>query len=174
MRVRPSDSAISVKLGVVAIPSGSTVERLRVVVVAVTMSAHVEKLVLGSLWGGMVQLGDSALETLPLSQIVVGTVGIGRIRLVYKTKIGRGEIKGSSVGCGFILQEVSCDCGVVEVRAGAISDTGGKRAAGYSSPKRKRILGEHCEDATLSLELLKCSNQVFEISSCKGRLTKSL
>lgn len=66
MGVGPYDGAVSVQLGVVAVPGRGAVVRLRIVVVAVTVSAHIEQLVLGAMRSFAIELSDLMLEALPL------------------------------------------------------------------------------------------------------------
>lgn len=80
MSVGPSDRGVSVELGIVAVPCGRPIVSLRIIMVAVTVSAHIEQLVLGTARSLAVELGHLVLETLPLTHIMVGLdSGIGWI-----------------------------------------------------------------------------------------------
>ena len=115
--VGPGDGAVPVQLGIVAVPRGRAVVSLRVVVVSVAVSAHVEQLVLGAARSLAVELGDLMLEALPLGQVVVRMEGgVGWICAVDEAEICGHEIESASVGRGFVLQEVPCDCSVIDVR----------------------------------------------------------
>ena len=84
--------------------------------VAIAVSAHVEQLVLGATGSLAIELGDLVLETLPLGLIMVGPKGgIGGICAIDEAKVRGHEIEGASIGRGLILQEVSCDGGIIDV-----------------------------------------------------------
>ena len=113
--VGPSYGAVSVQLGVIAIPCRGAVVGLRIVMIAVTMSAHVEQLVLGATGSVAIELANLVLEALPLSKITMGVKsGVGRIRAIDEAKICGHEIKGASISRRLILQEVTCDSSVVD------------------------------------------------------------
>ena len=104
MSVGPCDGAVSVLLGVIAVPCGRAVVSLRVVVVAVTVSAHIEQLVFDATGSLAIELGYLVLEALPLSQIFVGMKsGISWICAIDETKISGHEIKCACIGRGLIL-----------------------------------------------------------------------
>ena len=116
MSIRPSDGAISVELRVIAVPRGRAVVSLRIVMVAVTVSAHIEQLILGATRSLVIELSNLTLEALPLSQIMVRMKsGIGWICAIDETKVCVHEVKGASIGRGLILQEVSRDGGIIDV-----------------------------------------------------------
>ena len=84
--------------------------------IAVTVSAHIEQLVLGATRSFTIELANLMLEALPLSKIVVRMKGgIGRICAIDETKICGHEIENASIGRGLILQEVSSDCSIIDV-----------------------------------------------------------
>ena len=104
MSIGPCDGTVSVQLGVIAVPCGRAVVGLRIIVVAVTVSAHVEQLVFGTTRSLTIEPGYLVLEALPLSQILVGMKsGIGWICAIDETKISGHEIKGARIGRGLIL-----------------------------------------------------------------------
>ena len=116
MGVGPGDGAVPVQLGVIAVPGRGAVVGLRVVVVAVTVSAHIEQLVPGAMRSFAVELGDLMLEALPLGQVMVGgKSGIGWVCAIEETKVCGHEIKSAGIGRGLILQEVSGDGSVIDV-----------------------------------------------------------
>lgn len=115
--VGPSDGAVSVQFGVVAVPCGRAVVSLRIIMVAVTVPAHVEQLVFGASRSLAVELSNLMFEALPLSQVmVVIEGGIGWICAIDEAKVCGHEVEGASIGRGLILQEVSSDCSIVDVR----------------------------------------------------------
>ena len=84
--------------------------------VAITMSPHIEQLVLRATRSLAIELANLTLEALPLSQIMVGmNGGIGRICAIDETKICCHEIESAGIGRGLILQEISRDCSIVDV-----------------------------------------------------------
>ena len=116
MGVGPGDGTVAVQFGVIAVPGGGAVVGLRVVVVAVAVPAQVEELVRGAGRGGAVELGELVVEALPLGVVAVGTEGgIGGVGAVDEAEVWGCEIEGGGVGGGLVLQEVSCDGGVVDV-----------------------------------------------------------
>ena len=115
VRIGPSHSAVSVQLRVIAVPCGRAVISLRIVMIAVTVSAHVEQLVLGATRSVAIELADLVLEALPLRKITVGVKsGVGRIRAIDEAKVYGHEIKGANIRRGFILQEVPCDSSIID------------------------------------------------------------
>lgn len=48
--------------------------------------------------------------------MVGGKSGIGWVCAIEETKVGGDKVKGAGIGRGFILQEVSRDGGVINVR----------------------------------------------------------
>lgn len=116
MSISPSDGAVSVQLRVIAVPRGRAVVSLRIIMVAVTVSAHIEQLVLGSTRSLAIELSNLTLKALPLGQIMVGMKsGIGWICAIDETKVCVHEVKGASIGRGLILREVSRDGGIIDV-----------------------------------------------------------
>lgn len=104
MSIGPCDGAVSVQLGVIAVPCGRAVVGLRIVVVAVTVSAHIEQLVFGTTRSLAIELGHLVLEALPLSWILVGMKsGIGWICAIDETKVSGHEIKRARISRGLIL-----------------------------------------------------------------------
>ena len=84
--------------------------------VAVTVSAHIQQLVLGARWSLTIELGDLMFESLPLSKVMVGMKsGVGWICAIDEAKICGHEVEGASIGRGLILQEISRDCGIIDV-----------------------------------------------------------
>ena len=117
MGVGPGDGAVAVQLRVIAVPGRGAVVGLRVVVVAVAVPAQVEELVLGAGRSVAVELAELMLEALPLGPVTVGTEsGIGWVCAVDETKVCGHEIERGGIGRGLILQEISGDGGVVDVR----------------------------------------------------------
>ena len=108
MSIGPVAGAVSIQLGPIALlphqlrPSGATdvfayipgrgsVESIGYVMIAFTMSTHVEHLVLNMAAALTVQAKDLILESLPLSLFVVGVkFRIGIVCPVDKTKIHGG------------------------------------------------------------------------------------
>ena len=104
MSIGPCDGAVSVQFGVIAVPCGRAVVSLRVIVVAVTVSAHVEQLVFGTTRSLAIELGYLVLEALPLSQILAGMKSaISWICAIDETKVSGHEIEGARIGRGLIL-----------------------------------------------------------------------
>ena len=104
MSVGPCDGAVPVLLGVIAVPCGRAIVSLGIIVVAVTMSAHIEQLVFDTTRSLAIELGHLVLEALPLSQIFVGMKsGVGGICAIDETKVGGHEIKCARIGRGHIL-----------------------------------------------------------------------
>ena len=104
MSIGPCDGAVAVLLGVIAVPCGRAVVGLRIIVVAVTVSAHVKQLVFDATRSLAIELGYLVLEALPLGQILVGMKsGIGGICAIDETKIRGHEIKRARIGRGLIL-----------------------------------------------------------------------
>ena len=56
-------------------------------------------------------------EALPLGLVAVrGEGGVGWVGAVYEAEVCGCEVEGGGVGRGLILQEISCEGGVVDVR----------------------------------------------------------
>ncbi len=116
MSIGPSDATVPVQLRVVAVPCRCAVVSLRIVMVAVTVSAHIEQLVLRATWSLAIKLGDLMFEPLPLSKVVLAMKSaIGWICAIDEAKICGHEVEGAGIGGGLILQEISCDCGIIDV-----------------------------------------------------------
>ena len=116
MSIRPSDGTISVQLGVVAIPCGRAIVSLCIIMVAVTVSAHVEQLVPSATRSLEIELGKLMLEALPLSQVVVGMKsGIGWICAIDEAKVCGHEVEGAGIRRGLVLQEVSRNGCIIDV-----------------------------------------------------------
>ena len=118
MGVGPGDGGVAVQLRVIAVPGGGAVVGLRVVVVAVAVPAQVEEPVRGAGRGVAVEADELVFEALPLGLVaVVGREGgVGGVGAVDETEVCGHEVEGGGVGRGLILEEISRDGCVVDVR----------------------------------------------------------
>lgn len=142
--VSPGCCSVADKKGPVTVPGGSTIVGLGGVVPAFTVSAQEQDFVVNVLGGVGVERVDQNGKSLPLSQRC-RICRVGRIGLVDKTKVDgclsgmsryrihllvytyiveRGCVRGVQV-----LQEVSCDGGILDVRR-ASSSSESTRSAG--------------------------------------------
>ena len=86
MSVCPSHRSVAVQLRIVTIPSRRAIVCLCIIMIAITMTAHVEELVFGATRRLAVELVYLVFETLPLGQVLRGTV-IGWICAVDEAKL---------------------------------------------------------------------------------------
>lgn len=93
MRVGPCDCAVSVLLRVVAVPGWCSVIGFRGIVIAFTMAAHVQELVLRVTGRLMIQFGELVLKSLPLGRVVNVQSLVAGIGAVEESEVGGHKIE---------------------------------------------------------------------------------
>lgn len=136
MSVRPCYRSIALQHRIVTIPSRGPVESLGIVVITVSVAAHVQDLVLDTAGCLVVQFCDLMLEALPLSQVVVVVeVSITGIVTVDEAKVGSHKVESGRISGSFILKEIARFCGKFYVRVGRCCQACGKKASRERGPK---------------------------------------
>ena len=115
MGIGPSYRRVAISDGVITIPSRCSVICLGIVMVAITVAAHIQNFVLSAMGCSTIEFLDLMLETLPLSQVVMAKASIAGIGAVDETKVGGHEIECARIDRGLILQKEARDCSVINI-----------------------------------------------------------